>query len=83
MLKASDSRRFFYRFRPWRLLPAQSLLYPILFLNDISKIDTDTKPHPSIYGPFVVAGFDLFLNRRRTLHRIDNTDKFCQQIVAW
>ena len=57
-------------------------VYAITILDDIAQIDADSESHLAIGGQRIITCFQFILNLKGTLNGIDNTGKFCQQVVA-
>lgn len=57
-------------------------IYPLLFHDHVSEIDTNPKAHFTIIGQRVVPGANLTLDDDRTLNGIDDACKFSQEVVA-
>ena len=52
-----------------------------VFLNDVSKVNPNTKLHFSAVCKLGVQGFELFLYGHCCLYAINDTGKLCQQII--
>ena len=57
-------------------------IYPVPYLNDISKVDANAKLHLLVFGQIGIPDTDIFLNRHSTLYCINYTGKLSKQIVA-
>ncbi|MGA9479476.1 MAG: hypothetical protein WBV21_16985, partial [Desulfobacterales bacterium] len=52
------------------------------FLYDITKINTDAKPHFSIFRQFCISACQFFLNRNGTLNCVHNTGELGKHVVT-